>query len=165
MSKLPLLNQEPLYHVDGTPNNDYVLRILRVYRHNAGCNWVADPPSPLLDEMNRVNALRAKLLWERKTMSLSKEDFQRLLGSIEHYRDCLTYHSFLEKAAEKWGSFENLIQEKWMQDCVKFEIVSFTAKMNYIAKLLGFDNDKEKFSYDDIVRKIEDIAEEAKDNL
>ena len=64
MSKLPLLNQEPLYHVDGTPNNDYVLRILRVYRHNAGCNWVADPPSPLLDEMNRVNALRAKLLDE-----------------------------------------------------------------------------------------------------
>ena len=64
MSKksLPELTQQPINHVDGTPNEDYPLRILRAYRENCNCKFEANPPSPLIDIMNEHCERRAKIL-------------------------------------------------------------------------------------------------------
>lgn len=64
MSDLPPLTQEPLVHVDGTPDEDYPLRILRAHRANCDCRWkvVEGDPSPLLDAMNATQEQRAALL-------------------------------------------------------------------------------------------------------
>jgi len=37
--KLPDITQQPIEHVDGTPDNLYPLRILRAYRENCNCMW------------------------------------------------------------------------------------------------------------------------------
>ena len=38
-SILPPLTQEAIHHVDGTPNEEYPLRILRAYRENCNYRW------------------------------------------------------------------------------------------------------------------------------
>jgi hypothetical protein len=53
---------EPILHVDMTPDEDLPLRILRAYRSNCDCRWVAEPPSPLWDAMNADQERRAKIL-------------------------------------------------------------------------------------------------------
>ncbi len=59
---LPETTQEPIIHVDATPDDDYPLRILRAYRENCNCKWVADPPSALTDMMNEHCDKRAAIL-------------------------------------------------------------------------------------------------------
>jgi len=39
MSELPPITQEPIIHVDMTPNNDLPARILRAYLENCNCKW------------------------------------------------------------------------------------------------------------------------------
>jgi hypothetical protein len=52
--ELPTVTQEVILGIDGTPDREYPLRILRVYRENCNCKWIADVPDPLLDVMNRM---------------------------------------------------------------------------------------------------------------
>jgi len=63
---LPKLTKEPLQHVDGTPNEGYVLRILRAHLHNAECSWevhgLPEEESKFYDIMNEHNRQRVELL-------------------------------------------------------------------------------------------------------
>ncbi len=59
---LPKTTQEPIIHVDAAIDEDYPLRILRAYRENCNCKWVADPPSALIDMMNADCDKRAVIL-------------------------------------------------------------------------------------------------------
>ena len=53
--KLPTLTQQPVEHIDCTPDSEYPLRILRAYLHNAECKWqLSGKASP---EQRRVYAL------------------------------------------------------------------------------------------------------------
>ena len=65
--EFPKLTQQPILFVDGTPNEDYPLRILRVYRQNCDCFWAEsssgnEPQNPLLILMNDHNRQRAEIL-------------------------------------------------------------------------------------------------------
>lgn len=59
---LPPITQQPIIHVDGTPDDGYVLRILRAYRENGNCVYEVSPPSVLWDMMNKHQRQRAELL-------------------------------------------------------------------------------------------------------
>jgi len=53
--ELPDLTQQPVEFVDGTPDREYPLRILRAYRENCNCKWeTSDEPDPLLEAMNDI---------------------------------------------------------------------------------------------------------------
>ena len=54
--------QQPIFHIDGTPDNEYVLRILRAYRKNCDCRWSSTKPSDFIDIMNSLCEQRATLL-------------------------------------------------------------------------------------------------------
>ena len=75
---LPPLTQEPILHVDATPDEDYPLRILRAYRENCDCMWATttdgkeDAASPLLVLMNEHNRKRAIIL-NKAILFLEKE--------------------------------------------------------------------------------------------
>ncbi len=49
---LPKTTQEPIIHVEATPNEGYPLRILEAYRENCNCRFVSNYKSPLIDQMN-----------------------------------------------------------------------------------------------------------------
>jgi len=74
--KLPPITQQPLLHVDGTPNTHYPLRILRAYRDNCDCRWVTDNlpegSRQLHEAMNEHQEQRARLL-DKAIGILSKE--------------------------------------------------------------------------------------------
>ena len=53
---------QSIEHVDATPDAEYPVRILRAYRQNCDMRWEASPPSPLCDELNRLQEQRARLL-------------------------------------------------------------------------------------------------------
>jgi len=65
-TKLPELTQQPIWHIDGTPNDDYPLRILRVYRENCNSYWVVegipDNEKLIYDMMNEYQKQRAEIL-------------------------------------------------------------------------------------------------------
>ena len=56
------INKKPLLHVDATPNEGLVLRILEAYRHDATVRFVFTHKSPLLELMNEHQEQRLKLL-------------------------------------------------------------------------------------------------------
>ena len=65
--ELPELTQQPILYIDGTPNADYPIRILRAYRENCNCIWAdttegKGSENPMLKMMNEHNEQRAKLL-------------------------------------------------------------------------------------------------------
>ena len=65
--KLPDLTQQPVLYVDGTPDEDYPLRILMAYRQQCECRWAdttdgAGTDNPLLKMMNEHCEQRAKIL-------------------------------------------------------------------------------------------------------
>lgn len=60
--KLPDLNKIPINFVDATPDKDYALRILKSYRDNCDCKFIMNNPTPLIEEMNRLQDERAKIL-------------------------------------------------------------------------------------------------------
>ena len=65
--KLPKVTQEPILHIDLTPNDNLPLRILRVYRENCNCSWAEDTDggevkNPVLILMNQNNKQRATIL-------------------------------------------------------------------------------------------------------
>ena len=67
--KVPILTEQPILYVDGTPDKDYPLRILRAYRHECDCKWAdttdgSDTENPLLKLMNENCDQRAKILDE-----------------------------------------------------------------------------------------------------
>lgn len=59
---LPEISQQPIIHVDATPDENYPLRILRAYRENCNCEWVSDTDNPLIDQMNKHCRQRAVIL-------------------------------------------------------------------------------------------------------
>lgn len=66
-SSLPALNEQPILHVDGTPDKDYPVRILQAYRQHCNCQWASDMDggevtNPLLKAMNETNVKRAEIL-------------------------------------------------------------------------------------------------------
>ena len=63
-TKLPDITQQPINHIDGTPDKGYVLRILKSYRMNCDCRWVSSKPNEIIDFMNTCQDERAKLLDE-----------------------------------------------------------------------------------------------------
>ena len=67
-SIFPPITQEPLLHVDATPNEGLALRILRAYRANCDCFYevggVTDNSKLLWDMVNEMQRKRAKLLDE-----------------------------------------------------------------------------------------------------
>ena len=65
--ELPNITQQPIEHVDGTPDNLYPLRILRTYRENCNCMWSESSSDgevkyPLLKLMNDYQIKRAEIL-------------------------------------------------------------------------------------------------------
>ena len=64
--ELPPTTQEPIIHVDCTPDADYPLRILRAHRKNCNCRWevsgLDDATHRICDVMNEHCAARARLL-------------------------------------------------------------------------------------------------------
>ena len=63
MSEIPPVTQEPILHIDATPDDDYPLRILRAYRENCNVKWIAaTTPSSVCEAMNEMNDQRAKIL-------------------------------------------------------------------------------------------------------
>ena len=78
MNQLPELTRQPIMFVDGTPDRQYPLRILRIYRENCNCMWSestsGSPPSnPLLQLMNEHNRQRAEIL-DRAIRILENQD-------------------------------------------------------------------------------------------
>ena len=65
---LPKVTQEPIIHVDATPNEEYPLRILKAYRENCNCKFSETTNqgdqiiSPLIKVMNEHNEKRAEIL-------------------------------------------------------------------------------------------------------
>jgi len=66
-NEFPGVTQQPVIYVDGTPDKDYPLRILKVYRENCNCKWVdnsegKESTNPLIKIMNDHCDERAKIL-------------------------------------------------------------------------------------------------------
>jgi len=59
---LPEVTQEPIMHVDCTPDDEYPLRILRAYRENCNVRWASDLDNPLMVAMNEACQKRAVIL-------------------------------------------------------------------------------------------------------
>jgi hypothetical protein len=62
MTTLPEITQEPIQHVDATPDEEYPLRILKAYRQNCDARWVSTEPNVLIDMMNKHCERRAEIL-------------------------------------------------------------------------------------------------------
>jgi len=60
------LTQQSIIHVDGTPDENYVLRILQAYRENCNCKWATGTDgscdNPMFQLMNEHQDQRAELL-------------------------------------------------------------------------------------------------------
>lgn len=64
---LPAVTRQPIVHVDGTPDEEYPLRILRAYRANCDVLWAdhtgsEETTNPLLVAMNKHQYQRAEIL-------------------------------------------------------------------------------------------------------
>ena len=73
---LPKLTQQPILHIDGTPNEGYPLRILQAYRQECDCRWAENTDgsvgtNTLLTMMNEYCEQRAEIL-DRAIEKLSK---------------------------------------------------------------------------------------------
>ena len=64
--ELPKLTQQPVEHIDSTPDEDYPLRILRAYRQNCNSYWevhgLTEDEKRIYDIMNEDQDKRAKIL-------------------------------------------------------------------------------------------------------
>lgn len=69
---LPDINQQPIIHINATPDKDYVLRILKAYRENCNCKWSSNLDNALMVEMNKTQDKRAELL--DKAISILEEE-------------------------------------------------------------------------------------------
>jgi len=64
--EVPGWNQEPVLHIDATPNEGYPLRILEAYRENCNMRWLTGSDGkcedPFYQLMNQYQEERAKIL-------------------------------------------------------------------------------------------------------
>ena len=62
----PELNKQPLPYVDATPDENYPIRILQAFLHDAGCDWevhgLSEEKSKIYDLMNEHQKERRILL-------------------------------------------------------------------------------------------------------
>lgn len=61
-TQLPEISQEPVMHIDATPDEDYPLRILQAYRQHCDCRWTSNLENALINEMNKACEQRAAIL-------------------------------------------------------------------------------------------------------
>ena len=66
-NRLPELTPQPILFVDGTPDDNYPVRILLAYRQLCDCKWAestdgSESTNPLLKLMNEHCEQRAKIL-------------------------------------------------------------------------------------------------------
>lgn len=59
---LPDINKQSIMHIDATPDKEYVLRILKAYRENCDCKWTSNLDNKVIEETNKMQDKRAKLL-------------------------------------------------------------------------------------------------------
>ena len=66
IDNLPDYTQQPILHVDLTPDDDLPLRILQAYRENCNCKWSTDTEgncdNPLFALINQHCDERAEIL-------------------------------------------------------------------------------------------------------
>ena len=67
ISKNPPVTQEPILHVDCTPDSEYPLRILRAYLENTNVRWdlsgeFSKEVRVIYEGMNEASAKRARIL-------------------------------------------------------------------------------------------------------
>ena len=66
MTKLPNLTEEPILHIDYTPDEDLPIRILSAYRSNCNVKWLVvglpKEETKLYDMMNKNCDERAEIL-------------------------------------------------------------------------------------------------------
>lgn len=72
-TELPDITQEPIIHIDCTPNEEYPLRILRAYRQNCDCRWASDTENVLIKVMNEACEKRAIIL--DKAITILEKNF------------------------------------------------------------------------------------------
>lgn len=59
----PPLTRDMILHIDGTPNAEYPLRILKTYRENCNSKWESNVVNnPICDIMNKHQDQRARIL-------------------------------------------------------------------------------------------------------
>ncbi len=98
MMDLPETTQQAIIYVDATPDEEYPLRILRVYRENCNCQWSdsTDPnkivENPLLKSMNDDQDKRADIL-------------DRAIAKLEN-RDMLDEYDFSKGTRGKYVSYD-----------------------------------------------------------
>ena len=61
---MPPMSRELIQNVDATPDENYVMRILKAHLGNAMSRYEAVPPSPFWDKMNELQSQRQALLEE-----------------------------------------------------------------------------------------------------
>jgi len=63
---LPKITKQMVLQIDGTPDENYPLRILQAYRDNCNCLWATSLDglcdNPLFTEMNKHQRQRAEIL-------------------------------------------------------------------------------------------------------
>jgi hypothetical protein len=85
--------EQPILHVDATPDENYPLRILQAYRRMCDGKWSAssvgvDETNPLIKALNDMQDKRAKILDKAitklrgKSLSISDEELEARLKSI-----------------------------------------------------------------------------------
>ena len=64
--EFPEMTQQSIIHIDATPDDGYVLRILQAYRENCNSKWATSTngecDNPIFDLMNKHQDQRAELL-------------------------------------------------------------------------------------------------------
>jgi len=70
--------REPVGHVDATPDDDYVLRILGAHLDMQNCTVTADPPNVLADYMNYCTERRRVLLAHAMAVLVNHADAERV---------------------------------------------------------------------------------------
>ncbi|MDD4970717.1 MAG: hypothetical protein PHT07_14920 [Paludibacter sp.] len=122
MDKLPKFTQQVIEHVDGTPDADYPLRILKAYRENCNCKWSEtgfpdlEKINPVLMLMNQHQEERAKILdkaieiLQNKNEAVKDKRLNDIALEIEHeateYADSISSDSLNErgiKKAKEWA--------------------------------------------------------------
>jgi hypothetical protein len=59
---LPEINQQPIKHVDMTPDKDLAIRILEAYLENTKVVWTSELDNPLIQQKQRKALLKEAIL-------------------------------------------------------------------------------------------------------
>ena len=126
------LTQQPVLFIDGTPDDEYVMRILRAYRDNCNSKWATATDgscdNPMFQLMNEHQDQRAKVLDEaiKKMESYASQQMpsddtfeqvlkEEFLVNTQNYPK--EYHDlFMKKFRRAEDAFKSLQQENQTED-------------------------------------------------